>query len=211
MMPSAMPETTAEDRPTTDAAATDGRSPGSIASFRLRAGGYIVDMVILAAIAMVMLVAGGIVLLILTDGATDDSRQDAGIYALLSLFSIGTPLLWTAINLPLLAWRGQTGGQYVAGVRLVRADGGPLRPIDIAVWWFALNPLLFSWVMAVPAVSALGIVGALTLSLVTITVLMTPAMLCVAMPVVSLVAASIDRRNRTLQDRIAGTVVAVVS
>ncbi len=211
MMAPAMPETTAEDRPTTDAAVPDGRSPGNIASFRLRAGGYVVDMVILSAIAMVMLVAGGIVLLILTDGATDDSRQDAGIYALLSLFSIGTPVLWTALNLPLLVWRGQTGGQYVAGVRLVRADGSPPRPVDIAVWWFALNPLLFSWVMAVPAVSALGIVGALTLSVVTITVLMTPAMLCVAMPVVSLVAASIDRRNRTLQDRIAGTVVAVVS
>lgn len=211
MMAPAMPETTAEDRPTTNAAATDGRLPGNIASFRLRAGGYIVDMVILSAIAMVMLVAGGIVLLILTDGATDDSRQDAGIYALLSLFSLGTPVLWTALNLPLLVWRGQTGGQYVAGVRLVRADGGPLRPIDVAVWWFALNPLLFSWVMAAPAVAALGIVGALTLSLVTITVLMTPAMLCAVMPVVSLVAAAFDRRNRTLQDRIAGTVVAVVS
>jgi uncharacterized RDD family membrane protein YckC len=158
---------------------------------------------------MVMLVVAGAVLLFATDFGTADPG-DPELYGFLAIFGLGTPLAWTLLNLALLATRRQTGGQYVAGLRLMREDGAPVGARDVAAWWFALNPLLFSWPMAAVAGLPLGAVLALVLERWTFIAFGLVVLLCVVMPVVSAAAALLDARNRTLYDRIAGVVVVPV-
>ena len=91
------------------------------ATLRARIGGYLVDMVIFAAIAMIVVVFAGFLLLATTDWAKKDP-SDPQFYMFLAIIGLGTPLIWSALNLGLLATRSQTGGQYVAGIR-TRARG----------------------------------------------------------------------------------------
>ncbi len=172
-----------------------------VASVRARAGGYIVDMVIFAAIAMVIVVIAGFVLLASTDWAQADA-SDAEMYLFLAIIGIGTPACWTALNVALLATRSQTGGQYVAGLRMLDEHGGHLSSGKAAAWWFCLNPLLFSWPMAVVAGLPIAGIGAIVLGAWAVALFAIVLILCVAMPVVTLVAATIDTNNRTLHDRV---------
>jgi uncharacterized RDD family membrane protein YckC len=181
-----------------------------VASLRARAGAYIVDMVIFAALAMIMLVIAGFYLLLVTDWATKSSATNAEFYTFLAIIGLGTPLLWCLMNLLLLMTRGQTGGQYVAGVRLLREDGSHPSRANAAGWWFLLNPLLFSWPMAIVALLPLAGAISVALSRVTVGVFGVLAVLCILAPVIALVAAATDRHNRTLHDRIVGTVIAPV-
>ena len=176
-----------------------------VASVRARAAGYAVDMVIFSAIAMLVVVAAGAQLLLVTHGATRDS--DAAIYAFLAIIALATPLLWTGLNLFVLRLRAQTGGQYVAGVRLAREDRRRLSFLNAAAWWLCLNPLLFSWPMAIVVGLPLAFVISLLLSRVTIVAFGVVVILCVLAPVIALVSALIDDHNRTLHDRIVGTLV----
>ncbi len=98
-------------------------------------------MVIFAAVAMVVTVIAGLQLLLITRGATEDS--DNAVYAFLAIIGLGTPLAWSVLNLAVLATRGQTGGQYVAGVRLAREDGRPLSKRDAAGLVVLLQPAAF--------------------------------------------------------------------
>ena len=162
-------------------------------------------MVIFAAVAMVVTVLAGLQLLLVTRGATQDS--DNAVYAFLSIIGLGTPLTWSALNLALLATRHQTGGQYVAGLRLVREDGRALSRRDAATWWFCFNPVLFSWPTAAVTTFPFLFVVSLLLSRGTLAVLFVILTLCVASPVIAVVSAMLDDQNRTLHDRIAGTIV----
>jgi hypothetical protein len=177
------------------------------ASFRARAGGYIVDMVIFCAVAMIMAAIAGGIFLFVTDGAQEDP-SDAQYYVMFGFIGFGVPLVWTVMNVALLVTRHQTGGHYVAGVRL-RAEDGSAPGIGTAVaWWFALNPLFFSWPMAL--VSGLALTAISVASLGNWDLVVTGAFLSlclVALPV-ALIAAAVDGRHRTLSDRIAGTIVA---
>src|SRR6185295_10396691 len=104
-------------------------------------------MVIFSAIAMLVIVFAGFLLLATTDWAKKDP-SDPQFYTFLAIIGLGTPLSWTMLNVAPLCGRGQTGGQYVAGLRLVGADGSPVSPRVAIAWWFCFNPLLFSWPMA---------------------------------------------------------------
>ena len=162
------------------ALARSASTPPAVASLRARAGGYVVDMVIFAAIAMVMLVIAGVVILASSDWAQTDP-PDSATYGALAVIGLGTPVVWTAMNLVLLITRRQTGGQYVAGVRLAREDGAPLSLANILVWWFALNPLLFSWpgtVVLLPLAATI----ALILSRATVAVFVILAVLFIVSP-----------------------------
>jgi uncharacterized RDD family membrane protein YckC len=180
--------------------------PASVASVRQRTGGYIVDMVIFAAVAMVMLVVAGLVLLLSTNWAQHDP-SDPVTYGALAIFGLGTPLIWSVMNLAFLVTRRQTGGQYVAGLRVAREDGQPLTQGNVLAWWLLLNPLLFSWPMAI--VGGLPLAGVISLLLNNVTVVAVGVIvtLCVIAPLIALVSALLDRQNRALQDRIAGTIV----
>jgi uncharacterized RDD family membrane protein YckC len=173
---------------------------------RARVGGYVVDTVIFAAVAMVVVVLAGLLLLATTDWAKNDP-SDPQFYAFLAIIGLGTPTIWTLLNLALLASRGQTGGQYVAGIRLVREDGSRLSMRDAAAWWFCFNPLLFSWPMAGVTGFPLAAVIALVLSRATIVVFGVLMTICLASPVIAFVSALRDRRHRALHDRIVGTVI----
>ena len=171
---------------------------------RARIGGYVVDMVIFAAVAMVMIVIAGALLLFATDFAEQDP-SDADTYTFLGVIALGTPAAWTLLNLPLLTTRGQTGGQYVAGVRVVREGDGRATAGQCAAWWFCLNPLLFSWPMAIVVGFPLAAVVALVIDEFAVVVTAAIVVLCAVAPLIALFSAGFDRRNRTLYDRIAGT------
>jgi uncharacterized RDD family membrane protein YckC len=176
-----------------------------VASLRLRVGGYVVDMVIFAAVAMIVVVIAGTQLLLVTHGAEHDS--DSAMYAFLAIIGIGTPLAWTALNLLVLLTRRQTGGQYVAGVRVAGADGAPPPRRTLLAWWFCLNPVLFSWPMAIVTGLPLSFAVSLLLQRATLAAFGVFVVLCALAPVVALVAAGTDSRRRGLHDRIAGTIV----
>jgi uncharacterized RDD family membrane protein YckC len=165
-------------------------------------------MVIFAAVTMVVTVLAGLQLLLVTHGATQDSTKS--VYAFLAIVGLGIPLCWTALNLPLLALRRQTGGQYVAGVRLAREDGRRLSARDAAAWWFCLNPVFFSWPAAITTLLPLAFVSSLLLSRTGIVVFGVALTLCLISPPLALVSALIDRQNRTLHDRVVGTIVVAV-
>ncbi|MDP9238595.1 MAG: RDD family protein [Chloroflexota bacterium] len=176
----------------------------AVASLRARIAGYAVDMVIFAAISLVMLVIAGFVLLVSTNWAQDDA-SDPQFYTFLSIIGVGIPSIWTAMNLLLLRARAQTGGQYVAGIRVVREDGERLSGRDAVLWWLCFNPLLFSWPMALVACLPLSAVIALALSRVTIVAFGVVVTICFAAPLIALAAAALDAENRALHDRIIGT------
>jgi uncharacterized RDD family membrane protein YckC len=145
--------------------------------------------------------------------ATDLAEQDptdADTYLFLGIFGIGTPIVWTLLNIPLLATRGQTGGHYVAGLRLVREDARRLSAANAAAWWFCFNPLLFSWPMAFTGGLPTLTIVAIVLDSWTVALFVIVLTLCIAMPIVALIAALLDSRNRTLHDRVVGTIVVPV-
>jgi RDD family len=174
------------------------------ASLRARMAGYAVDMLIFTAISLVMLVIAGFVLLASTNWAQRDAT-DPQFYTFLSIIGIGIPSLWTAMNLLLLRTRSQTGGQYVAGIRLAGDDGGRVAGRQSVLWWFCFNPLLFSWPMAIVACLPLSAVIALALSRATIVAFGVTVTICLAAPLIALVSAALDAENRALHDRIVGT------
>lgn len=178
----------------------------TVATFRARLGGYLVDMVIFAAIAMLTVVFAGFLLLWQTDWAQEDP-SDPQFYFFLALIGLGAPLVWSALNIALVSWRGQTGGQYVAGVRIARENGDMLSTRDIVVWWVSLNPLLFSWPMALVSGMPLAGAAAFLLGPLPLIVFGIVVLLCVSAPIVAFVSGLIDPRNRTLHDRIVGAVV----
>ncbi len=184
---------------------TQASTPGS--GFRARLAGYLVDMIVLSAFTMVFFVLGGFVLLALSDFGTDDVPEGA-YWAFLSIL-ISTVIFWSAFNLALLRWRGQTAGQYVSGLRVVSADGQtpPLR--DYALWWVALNPLLFNPITGIPYFLFSAVV-VLKLLLGNLGMVLTtgPAFVCVVVPIATIVTALAGDR-RPLHDRLSGlTVVA---
>lgn len=173
---------------------------------RARAGGYVVDMVIFSAIAMIVVVIAGFVLLSSTGWAEQDA-SDAELYTFLAIIGIGAPLVWTALNVALLSIRRQTGGQYVAGLRVARADGRVFSARDAVAWWFCFNPLLFSWPMALVTGFPLAAVIALALGAFTVFVFTALILLCLVLPVAALISAAADGQNRALHDRVIGTIV----
>jgi hypothetical protein len=175
------------------------------AHLRARIGGYVVDMVIFGALTMIMTVSAGFILLASIDWGTQDPT-DPQLYAFLAIIGLGTPLVWTLLNVGLLITRGQTGGEYVAGLRLLREDGDEPKVRNALAWWFCFNPLLFSWPMAFIAGMPLSAVISLLSSSLTIIVFGVVVTLCVACPIIALVSAAIDRNNRALHDRVAGVV-----
>jgi hypothetical protein len=172
---------------------------------RARIGGYVVDMVIFAAIAMIVTVISGFILLATTRWGEDDP-SDPQFYTFLAIIGFGVPLVWSVLNIALLAWRGQTGGQYVAGVGIARDDGVRAGALTATAWWFCFNPLFFSWPMAFVAGLPLTAVAAVGVSSLSIFVFGVIFVICAAAPLIALASAAIDGQNRALHDRIIGVV-----
>jgi hypothetical protein len=178
-------------------------------AFRARIGGYVVDMVIFAAVAMLTFVLAGAIILVATQNVTDDATN-SDIYTFVAIIALGTPVIWTLLNVSLLVLRGQTGGQYVAGVRLEGEDGQRARLKSVLAWWFCLNPLLYSWPMALVAGAPLTALLFLVLNVFALFVLALVVLVCVAAPIVAFASAMANGENRALHDRVAGIVVSPV-
>jgi hypothetical protein len=186
-------------------AADTGRDTDA-ASLRARIGGYAVDMTILAAIAMVASIGSLFLLLFATDWGEQDLGTGTTIACLLVVL-IGVPGVWSVLNVFLLLTRRQTGGQYVAALRLRRdsGDGMPLR--TALAWWFCGNPTLYSWPMAAIAGFPLLAIAALVPGDFELAAPLFVIAMCLVLPLVALVSAMMDPRNRALHDRIAGVTV----
>lgn len=167
-------------------------------------------MVILCAIAMVVLTIGGLLLLFSIDfGEQDPSNAD--LYLFTAIIGVGCVVIWTVLNLFLLATRSQTGGQYVAGIRLTRNDGAAVSLPDAAAWWLCVNPLLFCWPIAGVAGYALLLPAALLASNAMLIIGIFVIIVSIVSPLAAFASALLDRDNRGLHDRIIGTRVVPVN
>ena len=196
-------ERTLEQAPPTATTTASGRP---IAHLNARISAYLADSVILLAFILLFFFIGGLQVLLASDWGQGDP-PDSAIVALIAIFSGGTLLSWTAFNVALMRWRGQTTGQYVLGIKTVSEEGTPLSVGRILLRWVALHPLLFHPFLLIPSMSLalltldfllspLGLITAIALTLLTIASL-----------VVNLLAMSFDGKRRALYDRLAGTVV----
>jgi hypothetical protein len=176
------------------------------ASIRARVGGYAVDMVILAAITMLVSIGTLFLFLWATDMAEQDLSTAKTVLCLMPLF-IGVPVVWSALNIWLLMSRAQTGGQYVAALRLQPESSAAMTMRTALAWWFCGNPLLFNWLMTGIAGFPLLLVSLLAPSDIALAIPIFVTLLCVALPIVALVSALRDPANRALHDKIAGVAV----
>ncbi|MDP3766485.1 MAG: RDD family protein [Dehalococcoidia bacterium] len=177
-----------------------------VAHLNARISAYLVDSVVLVAFILIFLVIGGAVLLFSSDLGSGDP-PDSAYYGSLAVFLGGSLLSWTAFNLALMRWRGQTTGMYVLGIKIVREDDDELTTGRTFLRWFGLHPLLFHpLLLPVWAILSLLVVS-LTLSQVALIVTLTLALLCLASPAGSLAAMLLDSERRALHDRLARTLV----
>jgi hypothetical protein len=128
-----------------------------------------------------------------------------------AIIGAGTPAAWTVLNVFLLAWRGQTGGQYMAGSRVQRADGSRLSRRRAVAWWCCFNPLLWSWPMACIAALPLALVSRLVLGNAAIVVFGVLVTACIAAPLIALVSALVSAQHRSVHDRLVGAIVVSAS
>ncbi len=177
-----------------------------VARLNARISAYLADSIILLAFILAFFVIGGAVLLFSSDLGSSDA-PDAAFSAFLAIL-IGGPLLsWSAFNLALMRWRGQSMGMYIVGIRTVAIGGAPLATRTVLLRWFGLHPLLFHpFLLPIWALLALYSVS-VTLSQIIFVITVALVLLCVVAPVASLLAIAIDPNRRALHDRLAGTLV----
>lgn len=182
--------------------ATQAPTPG--ASFRARVAGYVVDLVIQVAFLMVFFVIAGFQLL----ASSDFGEQDPPEWAYWAFVSIlmGTILFWSLFTLGLVLARGQTAGQYVAGLR-IEDERGRRPALGRALrWWFGLNPLFFNPLMMIPWLLLAAVAVNLALSRAALVITGGLALLCLLTPLVTLATAVLGDR-RPLHDRLSETTV----
>lgn len=177
-----------------------------VAHLNARISAYLVDSVVLLAFVLVFFVIGGSILLLTSDLGKGDA-PDSAYYAAVAVFLGGTLLSWTAFNLALMRWRGQTAGMYVVGIKAVSADDPVLTTERTFLRWFGLHPLLFHpFLLPIWAIFSLLVVS-FTLNQVVLVVTLALVLLCLVSPAANLLAAILDPERRTLHDRLARTLV----
>lgn len=180
-----------------------------IAHVNARISAYLVDTVVLVAFLMVFFVIAGGQLLLTSDMGRGDP-PDASFAAFAAIFSFGLILAWTAFNVGLTAWRGQTAGKYVVGIKVTGEAGERPSTIRVLVRWFGLHPLLFHPFLIV-SWAILLFLGFSEVSGVLSQIVYVLAgallVLCIIAPVVALVYAVFDSDRRALHDRLASTIV----
>ena len=102
---------------------------------------YLIDSVVLFCFAMVFAVAAALVLFLDSDQGRDEIT-DAEAWAF-TLISAATVLAWLATGIVMQLKRGQTVGQYVAGLRVRNEDGSAPEAGRLLLYWLALHPLLY--------------------------------------------------------------------
>jgi uncharacterized RDD family membrane protein YckC len=190
--------------------ATSRRSP-STPDLALRAGlgvrafSFLLDSLVLFAFTMLFATAAFLDIFFRSDSGKSNP-SDAAIWTGVAILVAAVPC-WLVFNLILGARRGQTVGQYVLGLRVVREDGRTPGIVRLLIYWLALHPVLFHPLLTLfwglLAYVSLSLSGSPTLVLGGLFV----ALLCLAGPIVALITISGDGGRRGLHDRVAGVVV----
>ena len=195
-------------RPLSAEPATGGAvsSPTQAASLSARFSAYLIDSVVLLGFILAFFAIAGLVLLVSSDLGAEDP-PDLAYYAFMGIFIGGTVIAWSAFNLALALWHGQSAGQYIAGLRVVSEDTGRVTARRRLLRWFALHPLLFHPLMISIWAPFAAIAVSLTLSQLVLALTLGLVALCIVSPVAAVVAAVVDGERRALHDRVAGTMV----
>ncbi len=166
------------------------------ASFESRVAAAILDLVVLFIIAGLLVAIGSLIVLV----SSDFERVEASDTAI-NLFWACVGAILPAILLYVFvgfAWKGQTIGQSVMQVMIIRSDGRRLGVVGSAARILGL--LVYVLFVGVGAVVGFAMRDSAPLAAAAVGV----AFLLVAASVFS---AAFDARRRALHDRIAGTVV----
>jgi len=177
-----------------------------VAGVNARLSAYLLDSLVLLVFILVFFIMGGAILLFTSDLGGEDP-PDSAYYAFIAIFLAGTIIAWSAFNLALLRWRGQTAGMYVVGIRAIGEDGLDPGAGRVALRWFGLHPLLFHpLLLPLWGIAALVAVS-ITLSQAVLIVSLAFVLLCLVAPAASLIAMLLDAERRTIPDRLARTLV----
>jgi uncharacterized RDD family membrane protein YckC len=175
---------------------------GQRASMSARSFAFLIDSVVLLVFAALIACVAGLVVFISSDsGKTDPSDTAFSAFAIILLAIVP---LWLLFNLTLQGKKGQTIGQYVAGIQVVTEDGRPPGIGRLVLYWLALHPVLFHPLLAALWAAFAGVGLSLTGHEMLIYISLTGVILCVLGPVVALLSALIDSDRRPLHDRVAG-------
>jgi uncharacterized RDD family membrane protein YckC len=170
-----------------------------------RALAYVLDSIVLLAFVLVFVTVGLFYVFLRSDFG-DRNPSDPTIWTALAVFMATLPA-WLLFNLWLDTTRGQSVGQYVLGLQVLRDDGRtPGLPRHL-LRWLALHPLLYHPFLAF----FWGLLAFMAVSLAESAPLLVVAggflALSVVAPLVSLLSALGDQARRGLHDRVAGTLV----
>jgi uncharacterized RDD family membrane protein YckC len=105
-------------------------------------------------------IAGGLLGILWIDWAVDESDTDWGIIGLVVGFTVVMVLFVSLYEVAFVAWRGQTPGKMLTGIRVVRADTDgragvlraaarllPLLTVVIPVVGYILAAVAYGWVL----------------------------------------------------------------
>jgi uncharacterized RDD family membrane protein YckC len=199
-------------RPTVARSKADDTSVAGQHAARLNArlSAYLVDSAVLFAFILVFFVIAGSILLLKSDTGKQDA-PDSAYYAFIAVLIGGTIISWSLFNIAMDAWRGQSVGKYLVGLRAVGDEGRPRTPARAVLRWFGLSPLCFHPLL-MPLWGLFGLLAVeLTLSQAVLVVMLAVLFLWVLSPAVALVAVLLDPSRRALHDRLAGTMVVYAS
>ena len=166
------------------------------ASFEARVAAAILDLIVLFIIAGLLVAIGSLVVLVSSNFERVDPSDTA-----INLFwgCVGSILPATLLYLFVgFAWKGQTIGQSVMQLMVIRSDGRRLGAVGSAAR--ILGMLIYVLFAAIVAVAGFAFRDSALLAGAAVAV----AFLLIAL---GLFSAAFDRRRRALHDRIAGTVV----
>jgi len=170
-----------------------------------RAFAFVLDSVVLFAFALLFATVSFLNIYLGTHSGRDNP-SDQTITISVAILMASVPA-WLFLNLVLSLKRGQSVGQYVAGLQVVKEDGASPGLLRTLVYWLALHPLLFHpllaffWVLLAYVALSLSentalVIGSLAVGLI-----------CFFAPPIAFFTALGDRGRRALHDRIAGVTV----
>jgi uncharacterized RDD family membrane protein YckC len=176
-----------------------GRRPGiriSYASFESRVAAGALDVLVLFIIASLFVSAGSLVVLISSDfEKVDPSGTSINIFWACAGSIAPAFLLYFFIG---LAWKGQTDGDAVMQIMVIRSDGRPLGIFGSVARVIGL--LIYALIIAGGILIAFAFRNSTPIAATAIAV----AFLLAS---AGLIWAAFDSHRRTLHDRIAGTIV----
>jgi uncharacterized RDD family membrane protein YckC len=162
---------------------------------------FVLDSLVLLAFAMGFVALAFLNIFLGSDSGRENPSDDQIWTSVVILVAI-VPA-WLLFNYVLTMKRGQTVGQYVVGIGIMRENNTDPSPGRLLLYWLALHPVLYHPLLA-PFWALLAYVSlALTGSLTVILAGLALGILFLVAPVVALVSIAGGGGRRGLHDRVA--------